>query len=177
MTTMTTVHVWTDGGQHGRNPGPGAGAAVLTYGDYVRVVCTPIGECTNNVAETWGVITAISALKKPCNVIIYSDSQYVYFGVRKVLKGRTLETNVSHWNTLAQVLKQGGHSVTVVHTKGHADDVFNNLADAWAGYCAKTQQHIDLVYNSRGEALEAAPSNSRKLKNAARDKAYKQRRG
>lgn len=177
LDSLPEVHIWTDGGQHGRNPGNGSGVAVLTYKNKVMVVGTPIGFCTNNVAETHGAITALKSLKVPCQIVLHTDSNYVLYGIRKVLRGCTLNTNVESWNLFAAELKQRRHKIKdIVHTDGHADDELNNLADAWATYCAQTQMAVVIEYGSVADALVDMPRYPKKARNTKRDKANKARR-
>jgi ribonuclease HI len=177
VSSLPNVHVWSDGGQAGRNPGPGAAAAILTFPGRIRVVCRPLGECTNNVAETWGAILALQSLVKPCLVTLHTDSQYVEFGIRKVLKGSFLKTNLDEWQRFADALRTGRHQIKVIHTDGHADDELNNLADAWAGYAADMQTPVDTYFTDIASAVSCAPKNRAKGKNITRDKGYKGRRG
>ena len=73
---MKEVTIYTDGACSG-NPGPGGWGAILRYGPVVKEMSGGEPETTNNRMELTGVITALSALKEPCRVTLYTDSQYV----------------------------------------------------------------------------------------------------
>ena len=75
------VTIYTDGAARG-NPGPGGYGAVLEYIDpknqlHVKELSAGYRRTTNNRMELLGVITALEALNRPCNVTLYSDSKYV----------------------------------------------------------------------------------------------------
>ena len=73
---MKKVTIYTDGACSG-NPGPGGWGAVLLYGDTKKELSGGEAETTNNRMELIGIITALEALKEPCSVSLYTDSQYV----------------------------------------------------------------------------------------------------
>ena len=73
---MKKVEIFTDGACSG-NPGPGGGGAILKYGDYERQMSGGSRDTTNNRMELTAVISALSALKEPCEVILTTDSKYV----------------------------------------------------------------------------------------------------
>ena len=73
---MKTVTIYTDGACSG-NPGPGGWGAILQYGEFRKELSGGEPHTTNNRMELTGVITALEALKEPCEVELYSDSKYV----------------------------------------------------------------------------------------------------
>lgn len=73
---MKKVETFTDGACSG-NPGPGGWGAILKYGDYERQMSGGSRDTTNNRMELTAVISALSALKEPCEVILTTDSKYV----------------------------------------------------------------------------------------------------
>ena len=73
---MNSVILYTDGACSG-NPGIGGWAAILRSGDKEKVLAGGERLTTNNRMELMGVISGLEALKKPCQVDIYSDSAYV----------------------------------------------------------------------------------------------------
>ena len=73
---MNRVEIFTDGACRG-NPGPGGWGALLRFGDDEKELCGGEAETTNNRMELMAVIQALSALKRPCDVILTSDSTYV----------------------------------------------------------------------------------------------------
>ena len=73
---MKTVDIFTDGACSG-NPGPGGWGAVLRYNGHEKELSGGEAHTTNNRMELMAVIEALSLLKEPCKVNLYSDSQYV----------------------------------------------------------------------------------------------------
>ena len=79
---MKEVLIYTDGACSG-NPGPGGWGAILMYGEHMKELSGGDPQTTNNRMELIAVITALKSLKEPCNVMLYSDSQYVINGITK----------------------------------------------------------------------------------------------
>ena len=73
---MEQITIYTDGACSG-NPGPGGWGAILLYNDIIKELSGGKPNTTNNIMEMTAVIEALKALKKPCNVNLYSDSAYV----------------------------------------------------------------------------------------------------
>lgn len=79
---MKKVSIYTDGACRG-NPGNGGWAAILEYKGIRREICGGERQTTNNRMELVAVIEALSRLKEPCEVDLYSDSKYVIDGLSK----------------------------------------------------------------------------------------------
>ena len=79
---MKTVTIYTDGACSG-NPGPGGWGAILIYGTHKRELSGGEPDTTNNRMELTAVIQALSLLKEPCAVDLWSDSKYVIDGLEK----------------------------------------------------------------------------------------------
>ena len=79
---MKTVTIYTDGACSG-NPGPGGWGAILIYGAHRRELSGGEPDTTNNRMELTAVIQALSLLKEPCAVDLWSDSKYVIDGLEK----------------------------------------------------------------------------------------------
>ena len=136
---MKEVTIYTDGACSG-NPGPGGWGAILRYGSVVKEMSGGEPETTNNRMELTGVITALSALKEPCRVTLYTDSQYVENAVnlgwleswrRRGWRRKGGEVkNPDLWQALLPLLET--HDVTFVWVKGHAENEYNNRCDALA---------------------------------------------
>ena len=137
---MKTVSVYTDGACSG-NPGPGGWAAILRYGETEKVLCGGEAATTNNRMELTGVIEALSALKQPCEVELYSDSKYVVDalekgwavswrknGWKKADKKPAL--NADLWERLLRLCEE--HTVHLHWVKGHAENEYNNRCDELA---------------------------------------------
>ena len=136
---MKEVTIYTDGACSG-NPGPGGWGAILQYGSAVKEMSGGEPETTNNRMELTGVITALSALKEPCRVKLYPDSQYVENAVNLGWleswkkrgwrrKGGEVK-NPDLWQALIPLLET--HEVTFVWVKGHAENEYNNRCDELA---------------------------------------------
>ena len=136
---MKKVTIYTDGACSG-NPGPGGWAAVLQYGDKTRELSGGEAQTTNNRMELLAAISALELLKEPCEVALYTDSQYLCNAINKGwLKGWKAKgwkrkegelKNPDLWQRLDALLAT--HAVTFFWVKGHADNVFNNRCDALA---------------------------------------------
>ncbi|RYF38864.1 MAG: ribonuclease HI, partial [Comamonadaceae bacterium] len=97
---------------------------------------------TNNRMEMMAVIQALEALKRPCEVTLYLDSQYVLKGITEWLPGwkakgwRTAAKqpvkNVELWQRLDALVAGGGHSIDWRWVRGHNGDPGNERADALA---------------------------------------------
>ena len=137
---MKQVTIYTDGACSG-NPGPGGWGAILEWNGREKELSGGERETTNNRMELSGVIFALSALKEPCAVDLYTDSKYVFDAVdkgwvytwrkngwRKADKKPAL--NVDLWERLLPLLEK--HRVTWHWVKGHAENEKNNRCDALA---------------------------------------------
>jgi ribonuclease HI len=136
---MKRVTIHTDGGCHG-NPGPGGWAAVLTYGKFTRSLSGAEPETTNNRMELTAAIQALKALKEPCIVEFYTDSQYLRHGITLWIEGwkrngwRTKSKepvkNEDLWRALDQV--RNPHQIDWRWVKGHAGHAGNERCDQLA---------------------------------------------
>jgi ribonuclease HI len=80
MKTIQTIEIFSDGACRG-NPGPGGWGAVLRYGSQYKEIFGGEPLTTNNRMELMAAIQALSILKKPCQVILTTDSEYVRRGI------------------------------------------------------------------------------------------------
>jgi ribonuclease HI len=138
---MTQVEIYTDGACKG-NPGPGGWGVLLKAGATVKELYGGEPSTTNNRMELMAVIQALEALKRPCAVTLYLDSQYVLKGITEWLPGwkakgwRTASKqpvkNAELWRRLDDLLAQGGHAVDWRWVRGHNGDPGNERADALA---------------------------------------------
>jgi ribonuclease HI len=133
------VILYTDGACKG-NPGPGGWGVVLRYGDVQKTLHGGEAATTNNRMELMAAIKGLAALKRPCSVDLYTDSQYVRKGITEWLSGwkrngwRTASKkpvkNEDLWRALdAETAK---HQVNWHWVKGHAGVPGNELADELA---------------------------------------------
>ena len=79
---MKHVDIYTDGACRG-NPGPGGWGAILVYNGREKELSGGEASTTNNRMELTAVITALAALKEPCEITLTSDSKYVIDGIEK----------------------------------------------------------------------------------------------
>lgn len=76
------VYIFTDGACSG-NPGPGGWGAILKFGEHKKELSGGSAETTNNRMEMTAVIEALKALKRPCEVLLTTDSKYVVDALSK----------------------------------------------------------------------------------------------
>lgn len=136
---MKKVVIHSDGGCHG-NPGPGGWAAILEYGQHQRELSGGVPATTNNRMELQAAIEALSALKEPCEVEFYTDSEYVKNGVSGWLsnwkrngwraKSKKPVKNADLWRVLDSHVSK--HQVKWHWLKGHAGHVGNERCDQLA---------------------------------------------
>ena len=136
---MNRVEIYTDGASRG-NPGPGGWGALLRFGDDEKELCGGEAETTNNRMEMMAVIQALSALKRPCDVVLTSDSTYVLKGIQEWMpswKKRGWKTatkkpvkNVDLWKLLDNAIQ--GHTIDWQWVKGHSGHAENEIADQLA---------------------------------------------
>lgn len=134
------VTIYTDGACSG-NPGPGGWGAILITGKYKKELSGGEKNTTNNRMELLGPINALRALKVPCSVELYTDSQYVCKAfndhwIDSWLKNGWRNSkkepvkNKELWLELIALTE--AHHVTWHWVKGHADNPFNNRCDELA---------------------------------------------
>ena len=136
MSNATPVSIFTDGACSG-NPGPGGWGAILRFGDAEKEMKGGEPHTTNNRMELMGAISALEALKKPCTVDLYTDSQYVKNGISSWIHNwkrngwKTADKkpvkNVDLWQRLDAALHT--HQVRWHWVKGHAGHAENERAD------------------------------------------------
>ena len=135
---MKEVSVYTDGACSG-NPGPGGWGAVLIYKGIEKELSGGEPETTNNRMELTAVIQALSQLKEPCAVTVYTDSQYISRAIEEgwlkkwKAAGFTKKgglKNAELWRDMDRLLQI--HETRFVWVKGHADNEYNNRCDALA---------------------------------------------
>jgi len=142
---MKHVTIFTDGSCKG-NPGPGGYGAILQYEDaqacpergrrsrqYEKAISGGIAHTTNNRAELLAAIQALRALKEPCQVELYTDSQYL----ATVATGGRARANLDLVTELRALMQT--HRVTVHHIAGHNGHPGNERADRLAQEAATLQ--------------------------------------
>lgn len=137
---MKTVTIYTDGACSG-NPGPGGWGAILSYQGIEKELSGGDAHTTNNRMELLAVISALSCLKEPCIVELYSDSKYVIDGLQKgwakgwqkrgwIKADKKPALNPDLWEQLLALCAR--HEMHYHWVKGHADNPKNNRCDQLA---------------------------------------------
>ena len=134
------VQIYTDGACSG-NPGPGGWGAILVFGPHRKEMSGYMAGTTNNRMELFAAISALGALKEPCDVKLYSDSSYIVKAFQdhwidgwqkrgwKNAAGDPVE-NQDLWWLLITLTKK--HQVEFLKVKGHSDHPENNRCDELA---------------------------------------------
>ena len=130
------VEIWTDGGCK-PNPGPGGWAAILRHGEHERTLSGAEPATTNNRMELTAAAAALEALKRPCRVALYTDSEYVKNGVTRWKDGWVRRNwrnaagdpvaNMDLWRRLLDAARR--HDVAWHWERGHTGHPLNERAD------------------------------------------------
>jgi ribonuclease HI len=136
---MKKVVLYSDGACEG-NPGPGGWAAILIYGRHQREISGAEPATTNNRMELTAAVEGLGALKEPCEIEFFTDSQYVQNGISEWLKHwktrgwKTKEKktvkNEDLWRELDA--KSAKHQISWRWLKGHAGHEMNERCDLLA---------------------------------------------
>ncbi|CAN5706796.1 ribonuclease HI [soil metagenome] len=136
---MDKINIYTDGACKG-NPGIGGWGALLVSGTKEKELFGGEKESTNNRMELMAVIQALGVLKRPCEIVLHTDSQYVLKGITEWIQGwkakgwktaaRTPVKNVDLWQALDQA--RTTHKIEWKWVKGHSGHDGNERADQLA---------------------------------------------
>ena len=137
---MKQIEIFTDGACSG-NPGPGGYGAILRYGKHEREISQGFAETTNNRMELTAAIEALKLLKEPCEVPLFTDSQYLVNGINRgwakkwkangwMRNKKEKALNSELWDQLLALCAQ--HKITFVWLKGHAGHPENERCDRLA---------------------------------------------
>jgi ribonuclease HI len=139
MANKPHVIIYTDGACSG-NPGPGGWGALLRFGNHEKEISGSAGETTNNRMEITAAVMAFRALKEPCLVEIYTDSEYLKKGItdwihnwkklgwRRGSPGKTKPlANADLWKELDQAIID--HQVSWHWVRGHDGHAENERVD------------------------------------------------
>jgi ribonuclease HI len=147
MAKKPQVLIYTDGACSG-NPGPGGWGVILRSGSTEKELSGSVKSTTNNRMELTAAVKAFQALKEPCQVDIYTDSEYLKKGItewidnwkdlgwRRGSPGKTKPlANADLWQELDEVI--GDHQVSWHWVRGHAGHPENERADKLATMAMK----------------------------------------
>ena len=136
---MDKIQIYTDGACKG-NPGVGGWGALLVAGNKEKELFGGEKDTTNNRMELMAVIQALHALKRPCEITLHTDSQYVLKGMTEWLSGwkakgwktasKAPVKNVDLWQALDQA--QTAHKIEWRWVRGHTGHPGNERADQLA---------------------------------------------
>ena len=139
--TLNRIEMFTDGACKG-NPGPGGWGVLLRAPGHEKELFGGEAHTTNNRMELTAVIEGLTALRRPCEVDLYLDSQYVRQGITEWIAGwkakgwRTSTKqpvkNVDLWQRLDALVSGAGHVIRWHWVRGHAGHEGNERADALA---------------------------------------------
>ena len=159
-----TVNIYTDGACSG-NPGPGGWGAILEFGPHRKELSGFVAGTTNNRMELFAAISALGALKEPCNVRLYSDSNYLVQAFNdhwidnwkrngwKTSNGTKVENQDLWFILMAQTKK---HNVEFIKVKGHADHPENNRCDELAREAVQQLMEMEEQSRQAAEKVQSA---------------------
>ena len=143
---MTAIEIFTDGACSG-NPGAGGWGVILRCGETEKELSGGEAQTTNNRMELTAVIEALKALKRECEITLYTDSRYVMDGVNewmpnwkkngwKTTNKKSAVKNLELWQELDSLLPR--HKIKWVWVKGHNGHPENERVDKLARDAAKS---------------------------------------
>lgn len=143
---MTKITMYTDGAARGNPDGPGGYGTILSFVDskgqeHIKELSAGYRKTTNNRMEMMAVIAGMEALNRPCEIVVYSDSQYVVKAfnehwldgwIKKGWKRGKNEPvkNVDLWKRLLAAMEK--HQVSFQWVKGHNGHPQNERCDELA---------------------------------------------
>ena len=141
---MNTYRIWCDGAYKSSLEQGGIGIVWTKDGEIIKTYSkgykkTPTNKVTNQTMEMLAAMVALNAIKKPVDSIeVITDSMYV---VGTMMKGWKRKANRELWAKFDSILKSTQmlckEKIVFMHTYGHADDKFNNIADELADTASK----------------------------------------
>ena len=133
------VEIWTDGGCK-PNPGPGGWSAILRYRGTIREISGAEAETTNNRMELTAAAAALESLKRPCTILLHTDSEYLKNGITRWHTGWVRKNwrtaagdpvkNMDLWRRILDAAKP--HTIEWRWVRGHSGDAMNDRADELA---------------------------------------------
>ncbi len=133
------VEIWTDGGCK-PNPGPGGWAAILKFRGTLKELSGAEAETTNNRMELTAAAEALTALTRPCTIILHTDSEYLRNGITRWHTGWVRKNwrnaagdpvkNMDLWKRILDAA--GQHRIDWRWVRGHSGNPMNERADQLA---------------------------------------------
>jgi ribonuclease HI len=133
------VVIYTDGSCKG-NPGPGGWGVWLSAGEHSKELSGGEPQTTNQRMELMAAIQGLTALNRPCAVVLYTDSRYVLQGITSWINGwkrngwqnsaKQPVKNADLWRALDEASAR--HAIEWCWVKGHSGDAGNERADTLA---------------------------------------------
>ena len=137
--TRDVVEIWTDGGCK-PNPGPGGWAAIMRFGTTERELSGADTATTNNRMELTAAAMALEALKRPCRIVLHTDSEYLRNGITRWHTGWVRKgwrnaagdpvANMDLWRRILDAAKP--HAIDWQWVRGHSGNTMNERADVLA---------------------------------------------
>lgn len=142
---LKNVILYTDGACSG-NPGPGGYGVVLLYKDHRKEMSGGFRDTTNNRMEILAAIVGLESLKEPCNVTLYTDSQYLINSIEKgwakkwrangwMRNKKEPALNADLWERLLKLCDT--HKVKFIWVRGHSGNIENERCDRLAVEASK----------------------------------------
>ncbi len=143
------VNIYTDGACRG-NPGPGGWGVLMQFGDTEKELWGGEQETTNNRMEMMAAIKGLKALKKPCHIIMHTDSQYLLRGITEWMPGwkkrgwttasKKPVKNDDLWKNLDRLVQD--HDIEWKWVRGHSGHPGNERADQLANRGIDSYKHL-----------------------------------
>ncbi len=156
---LKQIRIYTDGSCLG-NPGPGGYAAILRYKHNEKILAEGYFNTTNNRMELLAAIVALEKLKEPCQIDLYSDSQYLKNGISKWIytwkkngwktANKKSVKNVDLWMRLDKAVQT--HKIDWIWVKGHAGHPENEQCDIIAKSKAESPTLVDTFFEESNSA-------------------------
>ena len=155
------VSIYTDGSARGNPNGPGGYGTILIYVDskgntHTKELSGGYKKTTNNRMELLAAIMGLEALNRPCNVKLYSDSQYLCNAfnqhwidgwiAKNWKRGKEPVKNIDLWQRLLKAKEP--HNVSFIWVKGHNGHPENERCDKLATTAA--DQDISELMDDEG---------------------------
>ena len=145
---MEKVEIFTDGACRG-NPGPGGYGSIIRTRDQENEISGSAKSTTNNIMELTAAVVALKQLKKPCEVVLTSDSQYLVKGMTQWIKGWAKKgwltaakqpvKNKDIWLELNKLNKK--HKISWKWVRGHQGHAENERCDLLANMAVDKMNH------------------------------------